>query len=72
MLITRYIHDVTNTLQVRQLDDASLVYEVQLPFLGSVAGSSGDRELDEFFFKMVGKDVGWGRVEEMGRGTGCW
>ena len=42
-------------LQVRKLADAALLHELDPPFLGSLGGTFGNQDLDEFFFRLDGR-----------------
>ena len=49
-LVTCYMNDVKNTLQLRQLDSGEVTYEFPL-FIGSVTGFSGEIKYSEMFYK---------------------
>ena len=51
-LITCYIEDAKNTLQVRSLASGELLQDLELP-IGSIGGVSCNREDSEFFFKFT-------------------
>ena len=49
-LVTCYMNDVKNTLQLRELDSGKVTYEFPLE-IGSVTGFSGEIKYDEMFYK---------------------
>ena len=51
-LITCYIEDAKNTLQIRSLASGGLLQNLELP-IGSIGGISCNREDSEFFFKFT-------------------
>ena len=54
VMVTCFLSDVKSVLQLRTLSNGSVVRNLELPGIGSVAGFSGSRKYDEFFFQFVG------------------
>lgn len=51
MIFTSYTKDVKSTLELRHLQNGSLILEFPLE-IGSISSTSGKREHTEFFFKL--------------------
>lgn len=51
MIFTSYTKDVKSTLELRHLQNGSLIMEFPLE-IGSISSTSGKREHTEFFFKL--------------------
>lgn len=50
-MFTSYTKDVKSTLELRHLENGSLVLEFPLE-IGSISSTSGKREDEQFFFKL--------------------
>eukprot|EP01025_Chloroclados_australasicus_P003966 TRINITY_DN10949_c0_g2_i1.p1 TRINITY_DN10949_c0_g2~~TRINITY_DN10949_c0_g2_i1.p1 ORF type:complete len:816 (+),score=84.31 TRINITY_DN10949_c0_g2_i1:157-2604(+) len=54
VLVACYLKNVVSQLELRKLTTGEIIQKYDMPYLGSVAGFSGDRKSTEFFFKFSG------------------